>query len=341
MSRTLLVLGAGPLQIPALRWAREAGLTSVVTSADARAKRLAGEFHSLSPCDVDAHLALTRVLARDGALAGVLVSDERGLRLLATLAGALALPVPPRAALALALEPARAREHWRAHGLVTNGSDEPRERFDVGGFFRDGAFVPAGCVERRALPLASRVSEWGLCPPRLAGEELAQAFVLAERAARTLGITHGPVQVTLAAGERGLALIELFPGFRDAVAAAHVTPLAYGKSPLQAWFGALAEAGGPFDELPLAPTATAGWMAVLPERTGFFAGVDGAARARALPGVVDLWLEEPGREIDSLSEPAAVCGFVWARGDDRNELERRLRAARAALEVRVACRQVA
>ncbi|NOT31939.1 MAG: hypothetical protein HOP15_15950, partial [Planctomycetes bacterium] len=79
--------------------------------------------------------------------------------------------------------------------------------------------------------------------------------------------------------------------------------------------------------------------ALAPTRAGRFAGVDGLTRARDVAGVAGAWIEEPGRELGSPEIETRPLGFLWAEAPDQSELEQRLRAARAALEVRVACRQ--
>jgi hypothetical protein len=337
MTHALLVLGGGALAAPALRWAREAGLTVVATDPDphGRARRLAHEFHPIPFDDVEAQLALARRLERAGRLAGIHLADPRALRLAPWLADAVPGHLPPRRCLEVALDPVRSRELWFAQGLPVLDDDTARSRYDVFAFFRDEAFVPGGIAERAELDGTSEVS---LQPAQLSPEEARAAHGLVERAARTLGLERGPLQARLATGANGLALVSLAPAFVDPIGAAEVARAAHGKSPLQAWFAHLAGAGGPFDELPRESTAAAGWLALRAARAGLFAGIDGLARARALPGALDVWTEEPGREV---GPSGPTCGTLWFEAADRTELEERLRAARAALEVRVACRQVA
>jgi len=345
MSQALLVLGAGALHVPLLRWAREACLTTVVAESDprARGRRLADQFHSIPAEDVHAHAALAQRLAREGSLCGLHASAEYGWKLVAQCAPFLAARAPTQGAFERALDRKQARAIWREHGfpLANDSAGATPERHDVTGFFRDGVFVPAGIADRGPFARAGGDAEWSVQPTRLQQGEARAAYALAERAARALEIHAGPITATLAAlharssSPRELALVELQPGFRDLVGASHVAPLVYGRSPIQAWFGALAGAGGPFDELALEPRCSAGWMSIQPERAGRLAVVEGVSRARAVPGFGDLLLEEPGRELAA----AEACGYLWAQAADRSELEERLRAARAALEVRSACRQ--
>jgi len=333
MASTLLVVGGGPSAHPVLAWARAAGLATVLADPEprARARRAADEFHVIPSDDVEAHAALARRLAQDRALADVLVTEPDRFALLPALSSALPGRLAPRRALELMLDAGRAREHLRALGLPVRVAASERMLFDVFALFRDGAFVPGGIAARRTLARGDVAS---LQPSGLEPEREHGAYVLAERAARALGYERGPLQVTLVeavADDPGLALVSLQPGFADLLGATHVARLAYGKSPLQAWLAHLVLAGGPFDELALEPRAAAGWLSLLSERAGFFAGADGQARARAVPGVADLWIEEAGR-----TQERSALGYLWAEAGDQRALAERLLAARAALELRVA-----
>jgi hypothetical protein len=335
MGPTLLVFGGGAHAAPALRWAREAGLHTILADSDthAPARRAAQEFHSIPARDAEAHAALARRTAKTSRLAGVLVGEPSRFALLSKVTPAVPGLLPARPALERLSSPERTREFLRGAGFPVCEAAPERQRLDLFAFFRDEAFVPGGIAARRALARGAIAS---VQPCGLQLERERGAYVLAERAARALGLERGLLQVELAETDGELALVGLQPGFADLVGATHVARLAYGKSPLQAWLAHLAGAGGPFDELALAPRAAAGWLALLPERSGLFAGVDGLSRARAVPGLVDLWVEEPGRECaPGASEPRPL-GYLWAEAPDPAQLVERLLAARAALDVRVA-----
>jgi hypothetical protein len=339
MPRTLLILGGGVLAAPALRFAREAGLAVVLADPDprARSRRLADEFHALPRGDADSHRSLVRRLAREGRLAGVYAADAESLALLPALADGAGDILPPRGVLTeLARDGGRAK---LAAGGVALAPEDAEPVLVVLGFFRDGAFVPAGSARRETR---SGGDVLGVQPGLALASEARAAYVLAERAAHCAGIEVGPLTATLAATPGGLAVVRLDAGFAEPVLATHVAPLAHGKSPLQAWCAHLADAGGPFDELPLDSRAHAGWLALhAPGLQGLFGGLAGAARARAVPGIATLWIEEPGRELGAPASAGAPLALLVASGDDREQLEDRLRRARAALEVRVACLRVA
>jgi hypothetical protein len=65
--------------------------------------------------------------------------------------------------------------------------------------------------------------------------------------------------------------------------------------------------------------------------------VRGVEEARAVPGVAGIELSiRPGRPVGPLPEGDRYLGFVFARGDLPEDVERSLRAAEAQIDVRVA-----
>ncbi len=342
MGQALLVLGGGRLRLPAVRFAREAGLRAVVADENPRAsaRRLAHEFHALAVDDVDALVALARGLSQQGGLAGVHCADEQALRALVAIRAATGVPAPAPEALERCLDRSRTREVLRKSGIPLADLDPGQPLILVHGLFREDVFLRTGTLDRfpASAPIAA---EWAAQPAHLSAEEDSVASALCERAARALGIDGGPVEIALARTSRGLGVLGLTPYFADEVAASFVTPLAHGKSPIQAWFAALSGAGGPFDELPASAATCAGWLAIRPEDTGVLAGIDGLARARSVPGIADLFVHEPGREIPTLTDQRATCGWIWGQAASRPELEYRLHSAREALALHVACRATA
>lgn len=207
---------------------------------------------------------------------------------------------------------------------------------DVNAFFRDGAFRPAGILDRHFSAEPHCVPVWGAQPSTASPEEERAVYELVEAGARALGILDGPLKADVVLTADGPALLEMAPRFHGDVSSAWVSRLAYGKSPIQAWFATLAGAGGPFDEMPPRAERVAGWMALLPEQPGVLQGFEGVERARRAPGIAEvLLLRGPGHTIETLGDNRAVCGFLWAEGRDHRELEERLRRARALVQVRM------
>jgi hypothetical protein len=69
-------------------------------------------------------------------------------------------------------------------------------------------------------------------------------------------------------------------------------------------------------------------------RAGVMREVRGQDAARAVPGVVGLEISiARGRTVEPLPEGDRYLGFIFARADTPEEVERALRDAHAALEV--------
>jgi biotin carboxylase len=78
----------------------------------------------------------------------------------------------------------------------------------------------------------------------------------------------------------------------------------------------------------------AGVMMIPIPKAGILHGVEGLDLARAVPGVEDVVITAPqGREIEPLPEGDSYLGFLFARGDRPDEVERALREAHARLKV--------
>ena len=335
MHSTLILIGGGELQLATLRWAREAGLEVVCTdeSSAAPGRTTATRFEVLAPEDVEGHLALARSLAERGSVAGAYAGSDRGLVAVAAIGEALGTPTASVEATRLALDNDRARAVLREAGLAC---DEVIAEccLEVNGFFRDGAFQPAGILERGSFGGVGGGVAWGWQPCELepAGERI--AYERLERSARTLGIDRGPAMGIFTLGE--MRVMAVRPRFHEDARTAHTSAIAYGKSPLQAWFAHLVDAGGPFDAMDLVPRTHAGWLAVLPEHEGVFEGIEGMDRARRMPGIVDVVARRGSFEIEDVKDERSVCGYLWAEGRSKSEVEYRLRSARALLDVKIA-----
>lgn len=398
MGRALLAIGGGRLQLPALRWARAAGLHLVVTDQDPNApgRKLADRFDVISGTDVDALLELARDVDAVHDLVGAYSPHDFGLPAVAAIGAALGKPAASPEAVARCLDKAAATRALRAAGIPTpegttvadetelmdalqrigtpaivkpadsSGSrgvravttaEEALRAFDealhhsrhvvlerqlhghhvdVNGFFREGAFLPGGLLDRFFTPAPVCVPTWGLQPSRLTPQQADATYRLVDRAARALGVDAGPVKADVVWTDDGPVLLELAPRFHGDVSTAHVSPLSLARSPIQAWFATLAGVGGPFDVVPTRAERVAGWMAILPEAAGTLRRVRGVEAARAVPGVDDVLIHRsPGYTIPTLGDNRAVCGFVWASGDSAQRVEERLRRACALLHAEV------
>jgi len=198
-------------------------------------------------------------------------------------------------------------------GLMTAGELTPLAIFDkpddlTGPFFEETIYVT---------------------PSRLPPAAQADLLDVAGRAARALGLHHGPVHVELRTEGGRAAVVELAARSIGGLCS-QVFRLAAG--PLEDLL--LAHAAG----LPLpapareAGAAAAGVMMVPIPRSGVLKRVTGLDEARAVPGIDGVTIAAKlGEAVHALPEGASYLGFVFARGATPAAVESALRDAHACL----------
>lgn len=350
--RTLLHIGGGPLHLPALRWAHEAGFDVVVTDADQRApgRACADAFFAIADGSVDELVELARRLNAERGLCAVYAAEPIAASAAAVIGEDLGLLTHSSAAVRRALEPLESRATLHAQGLlVSDGryAGDPREveRFEVNAFFRDGAFIPGGLLSLTRT--SDGVRELALSASHCEPAIIDSIYRTMERAARALELTGGPVGAEIVLSSNGPMIVSLTPCFQSGITTEHALPLALDKSPVQAWFATLTSAGAPFDAMPnenapLQGAPAAGWIALRAALAGRLEAVTGLDRARAATGVEGARLV--ARIGDDLADPRderSLVGYVWASGWDASEVERSLRDARASISVEIQERSVA
>jgi biotin carboxylase len=164
-------------------------------------------------------------------------------------------------------------------------------------------------------------------PSRLSRAEQDDVLAVTERAARALGLTHGPIHVELRTHAGRASVVEL-AGRSIGGLCSQVFRLAAGS--LEDLL--LAHAAG----LPLPvrrePASAAGVMMIPVPRSGVLRAVHGADGARAVPGVEGVTIALGlGEAIRALPDGASYLGFIFARGSTPAEVEAALRAAHAEL----------
>jgi len=171
-----------------------------------------------------------------------------------------------------------------------------------------------------------------LTPSRLPGPVLDTAIRTAGRAARALGLAHGPVHAELRiAGRSGPAMLEL--------AARSIGGLCS---------RALRFPGGQsLEELVLAnalghrttaasqePNRPSGVFMIPVPRPGVLQAVEGRAGAAAVPGITGLMITVPiGQRVRPLPEGDRYLGFIFAGAGTQEEVGKALAAARERLRI--------
>jgi biotin carboxylase len=212
----------------------------------------------------------------------------------------------------------------------------PGPEVSIDGLLTAGALTVTALFDKPWTPDGPTFEETLLITPsRLPEPVLAGVISTAGRAARALGLTHGPIHAELRIGERAgrprPVMLEL--------AARSIGGLCS---------RALRFGGASLEELVLAHALSrpAPWhpddhgrqpsgVLMLPvPRPGALLAVEGRAEAAATPGVTALTITIPvGQDVRPLPEGDRYLGFIFAEGDSHDRVEEALRAAQARLRV--------
>ncbi len=176
-------------------------------------------------------------------------------------------------------------------------------------------------------------------PSRLRESEQRALAACAEQAVAALGLWHGPVHAELRLNGEGPWMLEIAARpigglcaatlrfHDDAGAAALGCPTLISLEELILRHAA----GGDVDDVSREPQA-AGVMMIPIARAGFYEGVDGVEDAQRTPSIERIEITAKiGQKLVPLPEGASYLGFIFARGDSPELVERALREAHAKL----------
>jgi biotin carboxylase len=172
-----------------------------------------------------------------------------------------------------------------------------------------------------------------ITPSRLPRQMLAAAIATAGRAARALGLTHGPIHAELRidqrAGQARPAMLELAARSIGGLCS-RALRFADGMSLEEL---VLASAlGHPAPRRPI--TRPSGVLMLPVPRHGILQAVKGRNDAIAVPGITGLTITIPiGQRVHPLPDGDRYLGFIFAEGNTYDEVEMALAAAREQLRV--------
>jgi biotin carboxylase len=169
-------------------------------------------------------------------------------------------------------------------------------------------------------------------PSRLPAAIQQEIAVVTERSAAALGLRHGPVHAELRINDEGVWPIELAG---RSIGGLCSTILEFGAG-MSLEELILRHAVGM--ELPSTERSggAVGAMMIPIPAAGMLRSVDGQDAALAVPGITGLDITAPcNAPITPLPEGAAYLGFIFARGETPAFVEASLRAAHAALSIRI------
>jgi biotin carboxylase len=240
---------------------------------------------------------------------------------------------------------ARAGERVRAI-LAEAGGDSAREPLLVESYVPGGEVALEGLVRDGRLetlaifdkpdPLEGPYFEETMLvtPTRLSPERASAVERTVAEAAAALGLREGPVHAELRLPAGGPPVVLELAARTIGGLCARTLRFGLGVSLEELVLrGAL---GLPLDGLVRERAAVGVTMLPIPA-AGKLEEVRGVEEARTVPGVAGIELSlPPGRPVRPLPEGDRYLGFVFARGERPEAVERSLRAAEAKIEVRVA-----
>jgi phosphoribosylaminoimidazole carboxylase (NCAIR synthetase) len=156
------------------------------------------------------------------------------------------------------------------------------------------------------------------------------AIVETTRAAvKALGLTHGPIHAEMRVNRDGVWMLEVaarpigglcarvLPGLEDLI---------------------LRHAAGENGGEPAAGAAPAAGVMMIPiAREGIYAGIEGIEEARSEPAIEDVIITaKHGQKLIPLPEGASYLGFIFARSETPDAVERALRNAHARINFDIA-----
>jgi len=229
----------------------------------------------------------------------------------------------------------------RAILAQTSGGDQepvlleeyvPGWEVSIDGLLTDGSLAVTAVFDKPDTPEGPTFEETLLVTPsRLPESTLALATDLAERAARTLGLHHGPIHAELRldsrAGQARPVMLELAARSIGGLCSRSLRFLGDMSLEMTILLNAL---GGTVVASP--PPGAAGVLMLPVERAGVLESVGGREEALAVPGITGLSITIPmGEKVRPLPWGDRYLGFLFAEGSEAVEVEESLRAARQRL----------
>lgn len=210
----------------------------------------------------------------------------------------------------------------------------PGWELSIDGLLDRGDLTVTAVFDKPGTPEGPTFEETVLITPsRLPGHVLSAAERTAGQAARALGLQYGPVHAELRIDERGgqvrPVMLELAARSIGGLCS-RVLRFGGGQSLEEL---VLASALGRRVS-PRRVPGTSGVLMLPVERAGVLRAVEGRAEAVAVPGITGLTITIPiGQPVQPLPEGDRYLGFVFAEGEDYQQVERALAIARARLRV--------
>jgi hypothetical protein len=213
----------------------------------------------------------------------------------------------------------------------------PGEEYAVEGAVRAGDFVPFALFDKPD-PLVGPFFEETLyvTPSRLEAAAQQRIFHTVGAACRAIGLRHGPIHAEVRVNEAGVFVLEVAARPIGGLCA-RALRFVDAARPEAAAAMSLEEVllghavGESIEGVTREPRASGVMMIPVPRR-GQLKGVDGVEEVRNLAGIDDVVITaKVGQMLVPLPEGASYPGFIFARADTPQQVERLLREAHAKL----------
>jgi len=207
----------------------------------------------------------------------------------------------------------------------------PGPELSIDGVLTAGDLTVTAVFDKPGMPDGPTFEETLLVSPsRLAARTLAAAVRTAADAARSLGLSTGPVHAELRVRDRGPAMLELAP---RSIGGLCSRALSFpGGASLEEIV--LANALGRPVPAATGPVRPCGVFMLPVPRPGILRAVEGRAAAQAVPGVTGLTITiPPGQRVRPLPDGDRYLGFVFAEADTPADVEHALTTAVGQLRV--------
>jgi biotin carboxylase len=149
-----------------------------------------------------------------------------------------------------------------------------------------------------------------------------------EAAIRALGLSHGPIHAEMRVNSRGVWMLE--------VAARPIGGLCARVLPGLEELILRHAAGEDAGSIAL-PSVASGVMMIPIPREGIYVNTEGLDEARAQPGIEEVIISaKQGQKLVPLPEGASYLGFIFARGESPDAVDRALRSSHQQLRFEIA-----
>jgi biotin carboxylase len=209
----------------------------------------------------------------------------------------------------------------------------PGWELSIDGLLGGGDLTVTAVFDKPGTPEGPTFEETVLITPsRLPGRLLATAVGTAGRAARALGLRHGPIHAELRIDRRGQARPVMLELAARSIGGLCSRALRFGGGQSLEELVLASALGRPVS--PCRLPGTSGVLMLPIDRAGVLRAVEGRAEAAAVPGITGLTITIPiGQPVCPLPEGERYLGFVFAEGEDHQQVDHALATARERLRV--------